>query len=96
MKRGILGSAALAMAAAAGIFAAGMPATTGPEPKPTGHKKGKDKSRRARATKRGRGYFYPEQSSRQALRGQRRAQGGPGIVLNPRTHEYEPRVTVEA
>ena len=24
---------------------------------------------------------YPEQSSRQALRGQRRAQGGPGIVL---------------
>lgn len=24
---------------------------------------------------------YPEQSSRQALRGSRRAQGGPGIVL---------------
>lgn len=24
---------------------------------------------------------YPEQSSRQAMRGQRRAQGGPGIVL---------------
>ena len=28
-----------------------------------------------------RGRKYPEQSSRQALRGQRRAQGGPGIVL---------------
>lgn len=24
---------------------------------------------------------YPEQSTRQALRGQRRAQGGPGLVL---------------
>lgn len=34
-------------------------------------------SRRSqRASKR-----YPEQSSRQALRGARRAQGGPGIVL---------------
>lgn len=27
------------------------------------------------------GYRYPEQSTRQALRGQRRAQGGPGLVL---------------
>lgn len=27
------------------------------------------------------GRRYPEQSSRQALRGHRRAQGGPGIVL---------------
>lgn len=34
---------------------------------------------------------YPEQSTRQELRGQRRAQGGPGITLNPRTFEYEPR-----
>jgi len=34
---------------------------------------------------------YPEQSTRQQLRGQRRAQGGPGITLNPRTFEYEPR-----
>lgn len=32
-----------------------------------------------------------EQSTRQELRGQRRAQGGPGITLNPRTFEYEPR-----
>jgi hypothetical protein len=35
--------------------------------------------------------FYPEQSTRQQLRGQRRAQGGPGITLNTRTFEYEPR-----
>lgn len=34
---------------------------------------------------------YPEQSTRQELRGQRRAQGGPGITLNPRTFQYEPR-----
>lgn len=34
---------------------------------------------------------YPEQSTRQQLRGQRRAQGGPGITLNTRTFEYEPR-----
>lgn len=27
------------------------------------------------------GSVYPEQSSRQAMRGHRRAQGGPGIVL---------------
>lgn len=32
-----------------------------------------------------------EQSTRQELRGQRRAQGGPGITLNPHTFEYEPR-----
>jgi len=34
---------------------------------------------------------YPEQSSRQAMRGHRRARGGPGIELNRRTHEYQPR-----
>lgn len=34
---------------------------------------------------------YPEQSTRQELRGQRRARGGPGITLNPRTFQYEPR-----
>ena len=34
---------------------------------------------------------YPEQSSRQAMRGHRRAQGGPGVELNRRTHEYQPR-----
>jgi hypothetical protein len=34
---------------------------------------------------------YPHQSTRQELRGQRRAQGGPGITLNPRTFQYEPR-----
>lgn len=34
---------------------------------------------------------YPEQSTRQELRGQRRAQGGPGIELNPSTFAYEPR-----
>lgn len=32
-----------------------------------------------------------EQSTRQQLRGQRRAQGGPGITLNTRTFQYEPR-----
>ena len=30
---------------------------------------------------RSRGNIYPEQSSRQAMRGMRRAQGGPGIKL---------------
>lgn len=34
---------------------------------------------------------YPEQSSRQAMRGHRRAQGGIGIELNRRTHEYQPK-----
>ena len=34
---------------------------------------------------------YPEQSSRQDMRRHRRAQGGPGIVLNPTTLAYEPR-----
>jgi hypothetical protein len=29
----------------------------------------------------GNGYRYPDQSSRQAMRGMRRAQGGPGIKL---------------
>lgn len=33
---------------------------------------------------------YPEQSQRQALRGQRRAQGGPGIVKNAQGH-WTPR-----
>ena len=32
---------------------------------------------------------YPEQSSRQAMRGHRRAQGGPGIVLDQSTHRYK-------
>lgn len=35
---------------------------------------------------------YPEQSSRQAMRQFRRQQGGPGIALNPLTHQYEPIV----
>lgn len=35
---------------------------------------------------------YPEQSSRQAMRGQRRAQGGPGIVLVDGA--YVPRSTI--
>ena len=35
------------------------------------------------------GKRYPEQSSRQALRGLRRAQGGPGIVLVG--GKYQPR-----
>ncbi len=34
-----------------------------------------------RSTPRATGRRYPEQSSRQAMRGSRRAQGGPGIVL---------------
>lgn len=34
---------------------------------------------------------YPEQSSRQAMRGYRRAQGGPGIELNRKTGEYDSR-----
>lgn len=33
---------------------------------------------------------YPEQSSRQAMRGHRRAQGGPGIELNPHNFVYRP------
>lgn len=32
---------------------------------------------------------YPEQSSRQAMRAHRRAQGGPGIVLDQSTHRYK-------
>lgn len=35
---------------------------------------------------------YPEQSSRQAMRNFRRQQGGPGIVLNTHTGQYEPRI----
>lgn len=42
-----------------------------------------------RYTPRGRGARYPEQSSRQELRGYRRAQGGPGLVLQG--GEYYPR-----
>jgi len=34
------------------------------------------------------GVTYPEQSSRQAMRGSRRQQGGPGIVLNAKTFQY--------
>lgn len=34
---------------------------------------------------------YPEQSSRQAMRGYRRAQRGPGIELNTKTGEYDSR-----
>lgn len=34
---------------------------------------------------------YPQQSSRQAMRAHRRQQGGPGIVLNTETCQYEPR-----
>lgn len=43
------------------------------------------KAPRARTNRR-----YPEQSSRQAMRGHRRAQGGPGIELNPFTGKYQP------
>ena len=38
---------------------------------------------------RSRGFLYPEQSSRQAMRAHRRQQGGPGIELNTRTGQYE-------
>lgn len=34
---------------------------------------------------------YPEQSSRQALRRSRRAQGGPGLVFDTATREWWPR-----
>lgn len=46
---------------------------------------------RPRAAWRNRGQPYPESSSRQAAHRYRRAQGGPGIVLNPTTLQYEPR-----
>ena len=39
----------------------------------------------------GNGFRYPEQSSRQAMRGMRRAQGGPGIDLCPHLFEYVER-----
>lgn len=44
-----------------------------------------------RRYRQGRPGKYPEQSTRQAMRAYRRAQGGPGIVLNTETHEYEAR-----
>jgi hypothetical protein len=37
----------------------------------------------------GNGFRYPEQSTRQAMRGFRRAQGGPGISLNSENHTYQ-------
>lgn len=39
----------------------------------------------------GNGFRYPEQSSREAMRGMRRAQGGPGIDLCPHLFEYVER-----
>jgi hypothetical protein len=37
----------------------------------------------------GNGFRYPEQSNRQAMRGFRRAQSGPGISLNSENHTYQ-------
>lgn len=46
------------------------------------------KPKRIRVSKR-----YPEQSSRQAMRGHRRAQGGPGIVLARGAFVYVSKTT---
>ena len=40
----------------------------------------------------GNGFRYPEQSSRQAMRRHRRAQGGVGIDLCPHRFEYRDRL----
>lgn len=93
MKKNILSSSLLALAATMGAGAAvdtasRMTATTMP-PLPAG----RGRIRRA-YTPRSRGFLYPEQSSRQAMRAHRRQQGGPGIELNTRTGQYEPRQNV--
>ena len=61
------------MAASTAAISDSMPSATQPPSR---------KTRESRSYRRiGNGYRYQEQSSRQALRGQRRAQGGPGIYL---------------
>lgn len=84
MRKSSLGLASLVAIAAAGLSGAAAAAMPRPQ---------------AGRRQRGRVFYpsgsgrnrYPVQSSRQELRGLRRAQGGPGITLNPRTFEYEPR-----
>ena len=74
----LLAAAAISMMGAGG-GAAHTIAASAPEPR------SKRPGRQSKATGMGyrrRGAAYPEQSSRQAMRGHRRQQGGPGIVLN--------------
>lgn len=79
MRKSSLGSlVAMAGIALAGISDLAVAEGTKPRPQ-TGRRRQLGRNR------------YPEQSTRQEMRAQRRAQGGPGITLNPRTFEYEPR-----
>lgn len=76
------------LAAVATMLGLGVPAVVGNNPPPL---RGRFKPSGPTITRRSRGRRYPEQSSRQAVRGQRRAQGGPGIVLVDKTHTYVAR-----
>lgn len=76
MRKSYTNLAALAALAAAGMMA--TPTATSEGARVTRGPRGKAMRRiQPRFT----GHRYPEQSSRQALRGSRRAQGGNGIVL---------------
>lgn len=85
MRKSSLGLASLVAIAAAGLSGAAAAAMPRPQ---AGRRRQLGRVFYPRGYGRNR---YPEQSTRQELRAQRRAQGGPGITLNPRTFEYEPR-----
>jgi hypothetical protein len=83
-------SAAIAMGGAAVQAAANMiqPLV------PSRHKslgKGKRRSVTGKNYRRNVGRRYPEQSTRQAMRRHRRAQGGPGLMFDPGTGSWERR-----
>jgi hypothetical protein len=89
MRKSSLGLAAIEAVAATGMQSA---APSWLEAAPA------EESRPSRVSKAGRsyrgignGFRYPEQSTRQAMRGLRRAQGGPGIDLCPHLFEYVER-----
>jgi hypothetical protein len=86
-------SAAIAMGGAAVQAAANMlkPNTTGSER--GDHGKGKNKRHNRGKERYGNrpGRRYPEQSTRQAMRRHRRAQGGPGLMFDPGTGSWERR-----
>lgn len=84
MRKSSLSLASLVAIAGASLSGAAVAAM--PRPQPGRRQRGRVFYPRGSGRNR-----YPEQSSRQELRGQRRAQGGPGIALNPHTFEYEPR-----
>lgn len=87
MRKTPLGSlAAMAGIALAGISGLAVAEDTKPRPQAGRRQRG-----RIFYPKGAGGPRYPDQSTSQELRGQRRAQGGPGIPLNTRTFEYEPR-----